>query len=72
MERARKLSRFFVPRHLTFLALNGALSGPSETTKIKHMEPILFVLDAQNTSDKNGCQTRHEEESKDTVVPHLL
>jgi hypothetical protein len=55
-----------------FLALNDALSGRPEPKKIEHMEPNLFALDAQTTSDENGCQARHKDESQDAVVPHLL
>jgi hypothetical protein len=51
---------FFVPRHLMFLVLIGALSGRPEPTQIEHMDAILCVLDAQTTSDENSCQARHE------------
>jgi hypothetical protein len=66
------VSILFVPRHLMFLALSDELSGWPEPTQIEHIEPILFVLDAQTTSNENGCQASHEEVSKDAVVPHLL
>jgi hypothetical protein len=54
------------------LAFNDAHSGSPEPTQIEHMEPILFVPDAQTTSNENGCQARHKEKSQDAVVPHLL
>jgi hypothetical protein len=47
------------------------LVGPNPQ-QIEHMEPTLFVLDTQTTSDENDCQARHEDESQGPVVPHLL